>query len=65
MNPLNDEEHVEELLTKEEIEILEKTEMEFQEKKKKEKKKRKHNNCENAQKFELKIYKVISGALNY
>ena len=31
-------EHVEELLAKEEIEILEKTEMEFQEKKKKRKK---------------------------
>ena len=39
MNPLkSNEEHVEELLTKEEIEILEKTEMEFQEKKKKRKK---------------------------
>ena len=24
-----------------------------------------HKNCENVQKFELKIYKVISGALNY
>ena len=39
--PKIDEEHVEELLTKEEAEILEKTEMEFQEKKKKRKKEEK------------------------
>ena len=39
--PKIDEEHVEELLTKEEIEILEKKEMEFQKKKKKRKKEEK------------------------
>ena len=53
------EEHVEELLTKDKIKFLEKTKMEFLGKEKETKEE------QALKRFELKFYKVISGALNY